>query len=180
MWSFVTKIYFLFPLLHLPLLHLCYIQIKLIQGTFYNCVCASLSTFLHLQSMQRFRLESNILFFKCILKIFLSVTDKTKALVFNRYATPIFFSICWIFFFSILCTSIIRCRLSYSPVLVPYAELLIIPPPNIFLKERDHYKDQDIDGWILIWNIGTLTGLSWQDSDQWRATVNIVMNFLVP
>jgi hypothetical protein len=45
---------------------------------------------------------------------------------------------------------------------------------------RDHWEDQDVDGWtILKWD-----GRDWidlaQDRDRWRALVNTVMNLRVP
>jgi hypothetical protein len=54
-------------------------------------------------------------------------------------------------------------------------------------KERDHWEDQDVGGWIILklilremgWG-----GVDWidlvQDRDQWMALVNTVMNLRVP
>jgi hypothetical protein len=54
-------------------------------------------------------------------------------------------------------------------------------------KVRDHWEDQDIDGWtILKWILREIRwdGVDWidlaQDRDQWRALVNTVMNIRVP
>jgi hypothetical protein len=55
-------------------------------------------------------------------------------------------------------------------------------------KERDYWKDQDVDGWtILKWILVRDIGLGWYgwvdvvlDRDQWRALVNTVLNFRVP
>jgi hypothetical protein len=53
-------------------------------------------------------------------------------------------------------------------------------------KERDHYEDQDISGWILL--IQNLKEMGWGSvdriglvhyRDQWRALVGAVMNPLV-
>jgi hypothetical protein len=53
-------------------------------------------------------------------------------------------------------------------------------------KERDHYKDQDISGWIVLIRILKEIGWSSVDwiglihyRDQWRALVGAVMNLLV-
>jgi hypothetical protein len=46
-------------------------------------------------------------------------------------------------------------------------------------KERDHWEDQDVDGWtILKWMWMDWIDLA-QDRDQWRALVNTVMNLQV-
>jgi hypothetical protein len=52
-------------------------------------------------------------------------------------------------------------------------------------KERDHWQDQDIDGWMkLRWILERqkewilTVGLA-QDRDNWKAIVNAVLNFLV-
>jgi hypothetical protein len=54
-------------------------------------------------------------------------------------------------------------------------------------KERDHWEDQDVGGWIILkWisrEIGW-DGVGWidmaQDRDQWRVLVNTILNFRVP
>jgi hypothetical protein len=51
-------------------------------------------------------------------------------------------------------------------------------------KERDHLEDQDVVGWtILKWILDGWNGVDWidmaQDSDQWRAVVNTVLNHRV-
>jgi hypothetical protein len=51
-------------------------------------------------------------------------------------------------------------------------------------KERDHYEDQDIGGWITLkWILEGWDGMEWinlaQDRDQWSALVNMVMNLRV-
>jgi hypothetical protein len=50
-------------------------------------------------------------------------------------------------------------------------------------KERDHWEDQDVGGWMDIREIGW-DGRDWielaQDRDQWRPLVNTVMNLWVP
>jgi hypothetical protein len=54
-------------------------------------------------------------------------------------------------------------------------------------KERDHYEDQDVGGWVDIKmdlrEIGW-SGMDWidlaQDRDQWMAVVNTVMKLRVP
>jgi hypothetical protein len=53
-------------------------------------------------------------------------------------------------------------------------------------KERDHWEDQDVSGWIILKcilerkEIGR-GGMDWiylaEHRDQWRALVNTVMNF---
>jgi hypothetical protein len=55
------------------------------------------------------------------------------------------------------------------------------------LKERDHWKDQDVGRWAISkWNLRELEwdGADWidmaQDKDQWRALVNTILNLLVP
>jgi hypothetical protein len=52
---------------------------------------------------------------------------------------------------------------------------------------RDHWEDQDVDGWtILKWILREVggDGRDWidlaQDRDRWRAYVNAVMNLRVP
>jgi hypothetical protein len=50
-------------------------------------------------------------------------------------------------------------------------------------KERDHWEDQGVGGWVDLREIGW-DGMDWvdvaQDRDQWRALVNTVMNLKVP
>ena len=52
-------------------------------------------------------------------------------------------------------------------------------------KERDHWVDLGIDGWIVLrwlsrrWDVGIWTGLA-QDRDRWRTIVSAVMNLQVP
>jgi hypothetical protein len=54
------------------------------------------------------------------------------------------------------------------------------------LRERDHLKDADVDGRIILrWIFRKRDGgMNWndlaQDRDSWRALVNEVMNFMVP
>jgi hypothetical protein len=54
-------------------------------------------------------------------------------------------------------------------------------------KERDHGEDKDVGGWtILKWILREIgwDGMDWinlaEDSDRWRALVNMVMNLRVP
>jgi hypothetical protein len=52
-------------------------------------------------------------------------------------------------------------------------------------KERDHYEDQDVRGWIILkWILLGWGGRNWidlaQDRDMWRALVDTVMNLRVP
>jgi hypothetical protein len=52
------------------------------------------------------------------------------------------------------------------------------------LKERPHYEEQDVRGWIILrWFLERLCGMGWNDlvqyMDQWRALVNTVMNLRV-
>jgi hypothetical protein len=52
-------------------------------------------------------------------------------------------------------------------------------------KKRDHWEDQDVDGWtILKLILKRWDGMDWIDlaenRDQWRALVNAVMNLRVP
>jgi hypothetical protein len=54
-------------------------------------------------------------------------------------------------------------------------------------KERDHYEDQDVGGWVTfkwIFRERGWDGMDWidlaQDRDWWRALVNTVMNLWVP
>jgi hypothetical protein len=53
-------------------------------------------------------------------------------------------------------------------------------------KEKDHYEDKDVGGWIILkWILEIGCGsMDWidltQDSGQWRAIVNTVMNLRVP
>jgi hypothetical protein len=51
-------------------------------------------------------------------------------------------------------------------------------------KERDHWEDQDVGGWVILkWILGW-DGRHWielaLDRDQWRALVNTVMSLRVP
>jgi hypothetical protein len=54
------------------------------------------------------------------------------------------------------------------------------------VRERYHLKDPGVDGRIILrWIFGKLCrGMDWidlaQDSDRWRALVNVVMNLWVP
>jgi hypothetical protein len=47
-------------------------------------------------------------------------------------------------------------------------------------KERDHWEDQEVDGWTIL----KLLLDDWidmaQDREQWRALVNTVLNLRVP
>jgi hypothetical protein len=44
-------------------------------------------------------------------------------------------------------------------------------------KERDHYEDQEVGGWIILrWILGWC-GLVRLESEEWRALVNAVMPF---
>jgi hypothetical protein len=52
-------------------------------------------------------------------------------------------------------------------------------------KERDHWEDQDMGGWIILkWILDRMGCIDCidlaQDKDQYRALVNTVMNILVP
>jgi hypothetical protein len=54
-------------------------------------------------------------------------------------------------------------------------------------RERDHYEDQDVGGWIIIamdigdvgWGDVDWIGLA-KDRNRWRALVNSVLNLRVP
>ena len=54
-------------------------------------------------------------------------------------------------------------------------------------RERDHWGDLGVDGWIILgcisrrWDVGMWTGF-WlaQDRDRWRTLVSAVMNLRVP
>jgi len=52
-------------------------------------------------------------------------------------------------------------------------------------KERDHWGDLGIDGWILLerifrrWDVCTWTGLGWPSIDRWWTLVRAVMNIRV-
>jgi hypothetical protein len=48
-------------------------------------------------------------------------------------------------------------------------------------KERDHWEDHDIGGWIgeIGWDGGDWIDLA-QDRDQWRALVKAIRNLRVP
>jgi hypothetical protein len=51
-------------------------------------------------------------------------------------------------------------------------------------KERDHWEDQEIGGWVILkWILGR-GDMNWidlsQDRGQWRALTNMVMDFEVP
>ena len=54
------------------------------------------------------------------------------------------------------------------------------------LRERDHWRDLGVDGWILgwvsrRWDVAIWTGLDWpKDRDSWRTLVSAVMNLRVP
>jgi hypothetical protein len=49
---------------------------------------------------------------------------------------------------------------------------------------KNHWKDQDVGGWAMDLREIGWDGMDWidlaQDSDQWKALVNTVMNLLVP
>jgi hypothetical protein len=55
-------------------------------------------------------------------------------------------------------------------------------------KERDHWEDQDVGGWVdnIKMDLGEIgwDGRDWielaQDRDQWRALVDTMMNLRVP
>jgi hypothetical protein len=52
-------------------------------------------------------------------------------------------------------------------------------------RERDHYEDQDISGWMIFRDLEIgWGGVDWiglaQDRDKWRALVNAIMNLWVP
>jgi hypothetical protein len=55
-------------------------------------------------------------------------------------------------------------------------------------KGRDHWEDQDVDGWVILkWILEIERGwgvMDWndvaQDGKNWRALVNTVINLLVP
>jgi hypothetical protein len=53
-------------------------------------------------------------------------------------------------------------------------------------KERDHWEDQDVGGWITVqWILERgWVGMHWidlaQDRDQWRTLVNTIINIRVP
>jgi hypothetical protein len=51
-----------------------------------------------------------------------------------------------------------------------------------YQKEKDHWEDQDVGGWtILKWILGRQDGIDLaQNTDRWRALVNMVMNLRVP
>ena len=52
-------------------------------------------------------------------------------------------------------------------------------------RERDHWGDLGVDGWIILrwicrrWDVGIWIGLA-QDRDRWRMLVSAVMNLRVP
>jgi hypothetical protein len=52
-------------------------------------------------------------------------------------------------------------------------------------RERDHWGDLGVDGWIILgwisrrWNVGICIGLA-QDRDRWRTLLSAVMNLGVP
>jgi hypothetical protein len=54
-------------------------------------------------------------------------------------------------------------------------------------KERDHWEDQDVDGWIILewilremgWGVMDWIDLA-QDSDQWRTLVNTIQTSRFP
>jgi len=53
-------------------------------------------------------------------------------------------------------------------------------------RERDHWRDLGVDGWIILgwifrrWDVGIWTGLGWPRIDRWRKLVSAVMNLRVP
>jgi hypothetical protein len=51
------------------------------------------------------------------------------------------------------------------------------------LRERDHLEDPGTDGRYIDGSLGS-GGMDWiklaQDSDKWRALVNVIMNLRVP
>jgi len=53
-------------------------------------------------------------------------------------------------------------------------------------REREHWGDLGVDGWIILrwicrrWDVGIWTGLDWPRIDRWRTLVSAVMNLRVP
>jgi len=51
-------------------------------------------------------------------------------------------------------------------------------------RERDHWGDLGIDGWIILGWIASIWDVDWiglaQDRDRWRTLVFAVMNLQVP
>jgi len=54
-------------------------------------------------------------------------------------------------------------------------------------RERPHWGDLGVDGWIILgwisrrWDVGIWTGLGWpRIRDRWRTLVSAVMNLRVP
>ena len=53
-------------------------------------------------------------------------------------------------------------------------------------RERDHWGDLGVDGWIILglisrrWDVGIWTGLGWPRIEMWRTLVSVVMNLRVP
>jgi len=53
-------------------------------------------------------------------------------------------------------------------------------------RERDHWGDLGLDGWIILgwisrrWCVGIWTGLGWPRIDRWQTLVSAVMNLRVP
>jgi len=54
-------------------------------------------------------------------------------------------------------------------------------------RERDHWGDLGVDGWIILglifrrWDVAIWTGLGWpKNRDRWRMLVSAVMNLQVP
>ena len=54
------------------------------------------------------------------------------------------------------------------------------------LRERDHWGDSSVDGWIILgwisrtWDVAVWIGIWAKDRDRWRALVSAVMNLRVP
>jgi len=51
-------------------------------------------------------------------------------------------------------------------------------------RERDHWGDLGIDGWIILGQISRRWDVDWiglaQDRDKWRTLVSAIMNLRVP